>query len=691
VDDLAPAPRHGPAVRTPAAVIRTAGLLGALSGAAALALAAWRGELTALLTTPESVVAPSFGVVAWLLAGHRRAQRMALLLAVVAVFAGVYAAASALTTAWADAARAPAGVQEAVGWVTLWSWVPALGLIVTVLPHLVPEGRPMPGWWRRLPLVGAVVVAAGTLLAAVAPRATTMNPSLDNPLGVEALRHVVPAMGLAVVGAAVVLSLLGFVSLVLRFRRSSGVVRRQLAWFGYGLAGTVIATAVAPSEVRALAVLLLPAGLMVAALRFRLYEIDRLLNRTAVGTVLLAGAAVTYAAVAGWAAVLLGERSPVASFIGAFAVAIAFHPARVRVQRVVDRVIAPQRIDPDDLTRDLDRVLRAAGTPRAGLAAGVDLLRTRIHARGIAVEAFRVSPVGHGADAGVDRDPVVVAQSGAVDDASAVLVNLWQHGAVVGRLRLIGGDAESEHLVRRPALQRAMAGPLATAMHAWWLSLELEESRHSIVSTREEERRRLRRDLHDGLGPQLAAITMALETARHALHRERTDTVATMLDTGIEQSRSAVDDIRVLVAGLRPPALDELGLEGALRSTGPGLLADHEAATRITISGGSDLGPLGAATEVAAYRIAQEAITNAVRHGQATAVHVQLLRDDATLCVTITDDGAGFDPDQARTGVGLGSMRERAVELGGSLAVSARPGHGTTITAALPDRQESHP
>lgn len=678
MDGLAPAPPHGPATRTPATVIRAAGLLGALAGTAGVVLAAWRGELAPLLTTPEGVVAPSFGLVAWLLAGHPRARRMALLLSVVALFAGLYAAASALTTAWADLPGAPTVVQRVVGWVTLWCWVPALGLIVTVLPHLVPDGRPLPGRWRRLPVAGAGVVAAGTLLAAVAPRATTMDPSLDNPLSVVALQEAVPLVGVTLVAAAAALSLLGFVSLVVRFRRSSGLVRRQLAWFGYGVAGTVLATAVAPPGVRALAVLMIPAGLMVAALRYRLYDIDRLVNRTAVGTVLLVGAAITYAAVAGWAAVLLGERSPVASFIGAFAVAIAFHPARVRVQKLVDRVMAPHRIDPEDLARELDRTLREASTPRAGLAAAVDLVHTRIRGRGVVVDAVRDPATG----------PAVVARSGTLEGAPVVSVDLLQHGTVVGRLRLAGGDPESEHLVRQPALQRAMAGPLGTAMHAWWLSRELEDSRHSIVSAREEERRRLRRDLHDGLGPQLAAITMALETARHALQRDRTDRVGNMLDTGIEQSRSAVDDIRVLVAGLRPPALDELGLEGALRSTGPGLLADHDAPTRITIAGGPDLGPLGAATEVAAYRIAQEAITNAVRHGRATHVHVELSRDADTLHVTVIDDGAGFDPEQVRTGVGLSSMRERAVELGGTLTVSSRPGDGATITAALPDRQE---
>ena len=673
-----PDTRPRPLVRPAGGATTVAGALGAASGLAALGTAAAGRSLGVLLDTPEAVIAPSFGIVACLLTSHERARRIAALMGTVALLAGSYALASALTTAWAGGDPGP--LQQLVGWVALWAWVPSLGLVVAVLPHVVPEGAPLPGPWRRLALAAVVVVAGGTVLAALAPRAPTMDPALDNPLGIDALDPVVAPLGLGLVLLGALLSLAGLVSLVVRFRRTSGEERRQVAWFGYAVAGTVIATAVAPSGVRALAVLLVPAGVVVAALRYRLYDIDRLVNRTAVATLLLGGAAAVYAAVAGWAAVLLGEGSPVASFTAAVVVALAFHPARVRVQRIVDRFLAPDRVDPVALTRDVDRALREAPTPRAGLAAAAELLRERLHATAVEVIAGRDG-----------ADETTVARSGEGRPTCDVRLDLAQHGVRVGRLLLTGGDADGHDLVRRPALQAAVAGPLATAVHAWWLSHELEESRLAIVSAREEERRRLRRDLHDGLGPQLAAISMTLETARHALAR-RPERVDALLATGVEQSRSAVGDIRTVVAGLRPPALDELGLEGALRSTGPAVLADHDASTRIVVTAAPGLGPAGAATEVAAYRIAQEALTNAVRHGRASLVEVALSRDGAgALRVVVTDDGTGFDPDGADRGVGLGSMTERAVELGGSLTVTSAPGHGTVVTAPLPDRKDPTP
>ena len=226
----------------------------------------------------------------------------------------------------------------------------------------------------------------------------------------------------------------------------------------------------------------------------------------------------------------------------------------------------------------------------------------------------------------------------------------------------------------------------STALHAWVLAADLERSRESLVAAREEERRRLRRDLHDGLGPQLAAITMTLDTARRVLEGDRPQRAAALLGTAIEQSRGAVADVRTVVAGLRPPALDELGREGALRSAGPGVLVDHDASTHITISSTPDLGPLPAASEVAAYRIAQEALTNAVRHGEADHVSVVLARDPSGLRLVVTDDGTGFDPRTASGGVGLHSMRERAAELGGSFALTSTPGRGSRVEVVLPDR-----
>ena len=646
--------------------MRSAAVAGLLLGVSGVCVAALDGGLGRLLDTPEPVVAPSFGLVAALLAAHPHARRIGALLAATALLSGTYTLASALV--------GRGGAPDVAAWLSVWTWVPALGLVVAVLPGVVPHGVPLPGGWRHAMTASYVVLTAGSVLAMLAPRDLPREPGRPNPAGVAALDGLVAPAGGALAAAGAVLTVLGLASLVVRFRRASGRERRQVAWFGYGVAGTVLATAVAPSEVRALAVLLVPAAVLVAATRYRLYDIDRLVNRTAVAVALLAGAAVLYAAVAGWAAVVVDD-SPAASFVAAFAVAMAFQPARVRVQRVVDRLLLPHRLDPERLGLELATVAREAAGPGQALQHAVQLIEERLHAR-------RVAVVPQGTD-------LPVAAAGEVDAPDALVVPLRQHGARVGHLELVAGDDEGETLVHNPAVHAAVAGPLTAALHAWVLAADLERSRESLVAAREEERRRLRRDLHDGLGPQLAAITMTLDTARRVLEGDRPQRAAALLGTAIEQSRGAVDDVRTVVAGLRPPALDELGLEGALRSAGPGVLVDHDASTRITISSTPDLGPLPAATEVAAYRIAQEALTNAVRHGEADHVSVVLVRDPSGLRLVVTDDGNGFDPRTAAGGVGLHSMRERAAELGGSFALTSTPGCGSRVEVVLPDRGDA--
>jgi signal transduction histidine kinase len=365
-------------------------------------------------------------------------------------------------------------------------------------------------------------------------------------------------------------------------------------------------------------------------------------------------------------------RRQVASFVAAFAVAVAFQPARMRVQRVVDRLLLPERLDPQQLEIELAGVVRRAAGPGQALQDAVRLLQERLHARWVAVV-----PSGH-------REPV--AATGELG-ADATALPLLQHGTELGRLELVARDAAGETLVHNPAVHAAVAGPVTAALHAWTLASDLERRRESIVAAREEERRRLRRDLHDGLGPQLAAITMTLDTARRALGTDRAERAGELLVTAIEQSHTAVEDVRTVVAGLRPPALDELGLEGALRSAGPGVLVDHDASTRITIRSETGLGALPAATEVAAYRIAQEAMTNAVRHSAAQHIEVTLTHDSSGLRVVVADDGTGFNPTEVIGGVGLHSMRERAAELGGSFTVRSVAVRGSCIEVVLPDRR----
>jgi signal transduction histidine kinase len=221
------------------------------------------------------------------------------------------------------------------------------------------------------------------------------------------------------------------------------------------------------------------------------------------------------------------------------------------------------------------------------------------------------------------------------------------------------------------------------------LSADLQRSRERLVEAREEERRRLRRDLHDGLGPQLSSQALTIDAVRRLMRQDPDAAEELLLDLKAD-AQDAVTDIRRLVYGLRPPALDDLGLLGALRESAAqyspkGLSVSVEAPERLP--------PLSAAVEVAAYRIAQEALTNVVRHAEASTCTVSLAIDEASvLRLEVRDDGRGI-PDQqenssVRTGVGLTSMRERVSELGGSLVVEPLPEGGTLVCASLPLPEE---
>jgi signal transduction histidine kinase len=209
---------------------------------------------------------------------------------------------------------------------------------------------------------------------------------------------------------------------------------------------------------------------------------------------------------------------------------------------------------------------------------------------------------------------------------------------------------------------------------------ELQSSRESLVSAREEERRRLRRDLHDGVGPQLAALMLQLETASD-LVAENHQASALMAKLS-KRASQIVSDVRRSVDALRPPALDELGLLKALREQASNY---SPAGLRVSVQYLEELSELPAAVEVACYRIVQEALANVVRHARASQCWIRIRLDEeaGALMVEVQDDGRGISEDD-RAGVGMISMRERTEELGGRCTVKAMAGGGTLIRALLP-------
>lgn len=224
-----------------------------------------------------------------------------------------------------------------------------------------------------------------------------------------------------------------------------------------------------------------------------------------------------------------------------------------------------------------------------------------------------------------------------------------------------------------------LARQVGIAAHAVQLTGEVQRSRERLVTAREEERRRLRRDLHDGVGPSLASIMLKLDAARNLLPRDP-GAVDALLAELTTQTQTAIADVRRAVYDLRPPALDELGLIPALRAHAARLVGKD---LHITVDASTALPALPAAVEVAAYRITLEALTNVVRHAAARTCIVRLSLSDDCLVVELTDDGRGI-PADVRAGVGLTAMRERTVELGGTLQIGSTLGSGGLITATLP-------
>lgn len=643
--------------------------------AVALPLLSGYGYLDELTSTPEVAVAVSFSATGALLVGNPQARRIGWLLLGIGMLSALYCS-SVSWTAYVlrgDAgASLPdgAGLALATAWVSNWAWFPGWIVVSAVLPQVVPYGRPLPGrWWRFTVGLALASCVLGVLGFAIAPGELGIFTGIDNPLAVPTLDGALQPLWSALDVGVLALVLVALASVVVRVVRADGVERRQVGWVGYAVALAVVIILVAPSVWINLVVLLVPAGVAVAALRYRLYDLDLLVNRTLVVVALLGGAAVVYVALVAWVGALVGTEEGLVPFVAAFAVALAFHPARIRLQRFVDRLFFGRRGDPYSLLRDLDRALREAESPRAALAAAVDLVRAGLRLPGAGVWV----PLPDGGE--------VQEQSGSVP-ASAARIPLELHGEVVGELVAAPRGTRSSDTRHGDAdlrVLQALAGPLASAAYALRLTGDLEDSRTRLLTAREDERRRLRRDLHDGLGPQLAGVVMGLDVVGSALSRGDVDRAGSLATAVTEQARTAVEDVRRLVAGLRPPALDDLGVLGALRTLGP-VAVEHGPA--VTIEGAGDLDALPAAVEVAAYRIVSEAVTNAARHADASRVCARLEVVGDALEIRVVDDGTGIRPD-ATPGVGLSSMRERATELGGWCTVTPAE-QGTVVRAHLP-------
>ena len=478
----------------------------------------------------------------------------------------------------------------------------------------------------------------------------------------------------------------GVISLAYRYRHSEAFQRQQIRWIVWGVTASTLGLMLqifprlfelTPSGRLLYDFVLYPLGqvfktclplsIAYAILRYRLWNIDIVINRVLVYGALSVLTMLGYlGTVFVMHALFTGLSNPVVSFLATGLVAILFEPLRQRLQRAVNRWMYGERDDPYAVLSRLVRTLESTPSANEVLPS---IAETIGHSLKLPYVAIWLDQYG---------EETLAASSG-LETTDLVSFPLVYQGETIGRLEVARRAPREEFSEADRRLIENIAHQAGTAAQTVRLNTELIRSRTQIVNEREDERLRIRRDLHDELGPMLAAQGLKLAAARQVI-RTRPEKAESLVDEVIRQSQQTVADVRRLVHGLRPPVLDQLGLVEAIRD----LARTHGGGPALELSTPPEgLPRLPAAVEVNAYRIVLESWNNTVRHARASRCRVQFMVEQNMLVIAIQDDGVGL-PKDYRVGVGLRSMRARTEELGGGLQVEEVQPHGTRITARLP-------
>ena len=625
------------------------------------------------LASSGAVLIPA--IAGWLITVHRPANVIGWLL----IADGVNSAVGWLATPYSHYGLITnPGSLPGARWSLLWDnagW-PALFAGLVALVFVFPNGRLPSARWRR-------VAIGATVSFAILQLGVLFEPQhYDAPF--QHFSNPLPVLPSAVMAALTPFWLIAFASLFVaawtirvRFRRATGIERSQLLWLSYGallipltlvFCTLEVIVGHGPSSITVIGLVgalnIIPAAIGIAVFRYRLFDIELILSRTLVYGTLTACVIGGYAALFAGIDHLIRARG-VAGVVAAGFVAMGFQPLRSNLQSRVQRLVYGDRADPYGALARLGQRLQSAPEPGEVFSTIVDDVANTLRLGYCAVTLTR------------DGGSEIAAERGRPGREPQYVVPLAYQGAEIGELIAEPAPQSALSPTDRHLLDD-LARQAGAAVHSVRLMSDLQRSRERLIAAREEERLRLRRDLHDGLGPTLAALVFKIGLIRDNVRRDPDRTEEMLSELGGE-TKGAIDDIRALVYALRPPALDELGLVGALREQAALLSEGAGFEIEVESAGLPELPP---AVEVAAYRIVTEALTNVVRHARASRCDVRLQLDDG-LSLDVSDDGAGIGA-SVRMGIGLRSMRERAAELGGTFEIADNGVRGTHIRVGLP-------
>jgi len=553
---------------------------------------------------------------------------------------------------------APLPLARWSAWLGSAIWLPGLLPLANLLLALYPEGRLPSRRWRwpvAAASVGIVMITVALLLLPDAYDDIAPGPppvSVTLPSWFQLSWTV--TMAVLLTGGTLVIWVLS----AIRLARSRPPERQQLAWLFFVVLLFVLTVFTPrPWLLGQVGGLLIPVAIAVGVFRYNLLGIEVVLRRGLLYATLTGIVVAVYLAVTAIAGSGL-DHSPLPGVAAAALVAVGLTPLRERLQGAVDRLVYGERSDPlGAVTRLGDRV--AADEPDL-LSAVLAIVTAAVRAPGATV---------------VTADGRLIATHGSPAAGPAFALRVG--GIDVGSLEVAARTPGESYTAGDRRLLGALVPQVAVVVRALELAEALEAERDRVVAATRTERNRLRRDLHDGLGPSLSGVRLGLRALHDALAADDRATVTDLLDRIRAEVDTTVGEVRRIIDGFRPAVLDDTGLAGALRRHAVSV----SAAVHIDLQV-ADLPPLPPEVETAAYRIAQEALTNVVRHAVAERAWITLTVADGDLTVEVADNGAGIGT-RGSDGVGLASMRQRAEALGGTLAVSSTGG-GTTVVATLP-------
>jgi signal transduction histidine kinase len=563
-------------------------------------------------------------------------------------------------------------------------------LLLIMVPVLFPTGKPSDRWTRFLRtalfvVLGMVIVSE---FLSSEPKETS---GLVSPLAVPSLAGITRFI---IEDGFLIVPLLLFVSLgslIVRWRKSAGIERLQFRWLlvaiGFAVAGLVLAETLPDDQWFPVEILFplvlssIPAAIGFAVFRYRLYDIDLVINRTVLFVLLAAFITVVYAVIVVGLSALGGQGELTSSIAATAVIALAFEPVRLRAQRWADQVAYGKRATPYEVLSDLTQRLASTESSEGLLNRTAQRLAdgTGAERAGVWVAAEEGGFLLAGRWP-LDSRPAVV---GRLEDLPGTVVEIAADGVRLGALTVEKRRGDSVTPTEDRLIQD-LAGSSAPLLQNLSLQAELEAnaeelaaSRRRLVEVQAQERRRLERDLDEGAQQLVVSLKVKLNVAARLARAEAIDPLATMLEGMDQEARGAITQIRSLARGLYPQHLEADGLAAAVRS-----IAEFGSVPVEVEAHGIRRFP--AEVEATAYFCILEAITNAAKHAPGQVVKVKLEEAVEGLVFSVRDEGPGFDRAKIQPGSGLRNMADRLDAAGGWLHIDTAPGEGTTLTGTIP-------